>query len=124
MKTPLWIIFKKNPITDRVIYSLPKIEGVQSAPYEKFYIYLKDNFEIEDLTELIKVINSHTLVKLEKGKIEILKEHTSSSGMLEEELKNERTKKISSEKNYRVDNIISNTKKIIDKYVSSPIWKK
>ena len=92
--SPSWIIFKKNPITDRVIYSLPKIEGVQSTPYEKFYIYLKENFEIEDLTELIKVINSHTLVKLENGKIEILKEHTSSSGMLEEELKKERTKKI------------------------------
>lgn len=81
-----WIMFKKNPMNDRVYYVLPNVESSQSMTYETFYKYVCQAHRINDLSDFIKQLNSHILLKLENGVLTRLNELKEQKGVLESEV--------------------------------------
>jgi hypothetical protein len=113
-----WIVFKKNPLTDKVVYSINDIENVQSAKEIDFISFVKKNFVIQDLEKFYKLLNSHILITLENGEIKPIKEFNSYNDLLEKSLKINEIE-ITKTENYDIKSIQNNIKN----YTSKLLWK-
>ena len=113
-----WIVFKKNPLTDKVVYTINNIENVQTLKETEFIIFIKKNFIINDLGKFYELLNSHIVLHLENGDLTVMKEFDSYHNLLEKSITLKDLQKLEIKKDEKVKTI-QNTMK---NYISRLSW--